>query len=48
MQAAAETGHPVRLVSLLAIEAGLAEAAQVAQLPTLRAAAPQIRSSTHL
>ncbi|SDT55489.1 hypothetical protein [Actinoplanes derwentensis] len=43
MQAAAETGHPVRLLSLLAVDAGLAEAAQVAELPALRAASPQTR-----
>jgi hypothetical protein len=45
MQAAAESGRPVRLLSLLAVEAGLAVPEQVAQLPTLRAAAPQIRSA---
>jgi hypothetical protein len=42
-QAAAETGHPLRLLSLLAVEAGLATLEQVTQLPTLRAAAPQSR-----
>ena len=44
MQAAAETGRSVRLLSLLAADAGLAEAAQVAELPTLRATTPQTRS----
>jgi len=44
MQAAAETGHRVRLLSLLAVEAGLAVPEQIGQLPTLRAAALQIRS----
>ena len=44
MQAAAEAGRPVRLLSLLAVEAGLAAPEQVTQLPTLRAAALQIRS----
>jgi hypothetical protein len=47
MQAAAEIGRPVQLLSLLAVEAGLAEADQVAELPTLRAAAPQFRSRTY-
>jgi hypothetical protein len=47
MQAAAETGLPLRLLSLLAVDAGLAEAAQVAQLPTLRVAAPQNRTCAH-
>jgi hypothetical protein len=47
MQAAAETGRPVRLLSLLAVDAGLAAPEQVAQLPTLRAAAPGIRSREH-
>ncbi|WP_328475098.1 hypothetical protein OHA21_17460 [Actinoplanes sp. NBC_00393] len=47
MQAAAETGRPLRLLSLLAIDAGLAEAVQVADLPTLRAATPQTRSRAH-
>jgi hypothetical protein len=47
MQAAAETGRPLRLLSLLAVDAGLAEAAQVAELTTRRAATPQTRSRTH-
>jgi hypothetical protein len=47
MQAAAETGHPVRLLSLLAVDAGLAEAAQVAELPRVRASTPQTHSRTH-
>jgi hypothetical protein len=47
MQAAAETGHPLRLLTLLAVDAGLAEAAQVAELPTLRAATPQTRPRSH-
>ena len=47
MQAAAETGHPIRLLSLLAVDAGLATPEQVAQLPTLRAAAPRVRPRTH-
>jgi hypothetical protein len=38
MQAAAETARPVRLLSLLAIDAGLPSSEQVAQLPTLRTA----------
>jgi hypothetical protein len=42
LQAAAESGRPVRLLSLLTGEAGLAIPEQVAQLPALRAAAPQI------
>lgn len=46
MQAAAETGNPVRLLSLLAVDAGLATPDQVAQLSTLRAAAPLTRSHT--
>lgn len=36
-QAAAETSRPIRLLSLLAVTEGLATAAQVAELPTLRA-----------
>lgn len=36
MQAASETGRPVRLLSLLAVDAGLAAPEQVAQLPMLR------------
>jgi hypothetical protein len=44
MQAAAESGRPVRLLSLLAVDAGLAGAEQVAELPALRAAAPSGRS----
>lgn len=36
MQAAAETGRPVRLLSLLHVTAGLAEAEQIARLPELR------------
>jgi hypothetical protein len=47
MQAAAETERPVRLLSLLALGSGLAEREQVAEVPTLRAAAPQIRSRKH-
>jgi hypothetical protein len=44
LQAAAETGRPVRLLSLLAVDAGLGTAEQVARIPALRAAAPRTRS----
>ena len=40
LQAAAETGRPLRLLSLLALDAGLATDAQLARLPALRAADP--------
>jgi hypothetical protein len=43
IQAAAETEQPIQLLSLLATDAGLAVPEQIAQLPTLRAAAPQNR-----
>ncbi|GAA1656514.1 hypothetical protein [Actinoplanes couchii] len=43
MQAAAETGRPLRLLSLLSLEAGLAAASQTAELPTIRAAAARQR-----
>jgi hypothetical protein len=45
MQAAADAARPVRLLSLLSIDAGLSSAEQVAQLPTLRANAQQSRAS---
>ena len=47
MQAAAETGRPVRLLSLLAVGAGLAAPDQVNQLPALRASAALSRSRTY-
>ncbi|GGN64481.1 hypothetical protein GCM10010112_24760 [Actinoplanes lobatus] len=43
MQAAAGTGRPLRLLSLLAVDAGLAEPEQIAMLPSVRAAAPRAR-----
>jgi hypothetical protein len=47
MQAAAETARPLRLLSLLATDAGLAAPEQVAELAALRAAPPLVRSRTH-
>jgi hypothetical protein len=43
MQAAAETARPLRLLSLLAVNVGLAPSAQIAQLPTLRAGSQRSR-----
>ncbi|GAB4057482.1 hypothetical protein [Catellatospora paridis] len=40
MQAAAETGRPLRLLSLLSVDASLAEPDQVARIPELRAVPP--------
>ena len=37
MQAAAETGRPLRLLSLLSVDAGLASAEQADRIPVLRA-----------
>lgn len=40
MQAAADSGQPLQLLSLLSIEASLGQPEQVAQVPSLRAAPP--------
>ncbi|MBM2616482.1 hypothetical protein JIG36_13035 [Actinoplanes sp. LDG1-06] len=40
MQAAAETGHPVRLLSLLAVDSGTASRPMVERVPALRAQEP--------
>ncbi|MEV0457806.1 hypothetical protein [Catellatospora methionotrophica] len=40
MQAAAEAGRPLRLLSLLSVDAGLALPDQVARIPGLRAVQP--------
>ncbi|HCT75354.1 MAG TPA: hypothetical protein DGG94_07120 [Micromonosporaceae bacterium] len=43
MQAAADSGRPLQLLSLLSIDAGLSSSDQVARIPSLRMAAPTRR-----
>ncbi|WP_127507104.1 hypothetical protein [Actinoplanes solisilvae] len=45
-QAAAETGHPVRLLSLLSADNGLAGSAELARVPVLRSQAAAARRPT--
>ena len=45
LQAAAETGHPVRLLSLLSADNGLAGSAELARVPALLAQQPRPRSA---
>ncbi|MFB7373882.1 hypothetical protein ACFC0D_28975 [Streptomyces sp. NPDC056222] len=45
LEAAASAGHPVRLLSLLALGEGLSEAQDVRRLPTLRTQPRQVRAA---